>query len=128
MDAGFRTLEVNSPGSRALSLDTAYQASDQTKAAYITLTIECTATQTLTNGQTCEGEVRSGPTSAVATNGGMVVGKYKNAVGGSLSLGNLNLTHTSTISILLPIGHYFAIKQTSGTGMQVSLTADQAVK
>lgn len=128
MDSGFGTLEVNGPGARSLSLATAYQASDPTRAAYITLTIECTATQSLAVGETCEGEVRSGPSNAVASGGGMVVAKYKNAVGGSLSLGNLNVTNMNTVSILLPPGHYFAIRQTSGDGMQVALTADQAVK
>lgn len=128
MDSSFRNLEVNNPGARSLALATAYQASDPTKAAYITLTIECTATQSLAVGETCEGEVRSGPTNAVASGGGMVVGKYKNAVGGSLSLGNLNVTNMNTISILLPPGHYFAVHQTAGDGMQAAQTADQAVR
>lgn len=128
MDSSFRNLEVNNPGARSLSLATAYQASDPTKAAYITLTIECTATQSLAIGQTCTGEVRTGPTNAVASGGGMVVAQYKNAVGGSLSLGNLNITNMNTVSILLPAGHYFSIIQTAGSGMQVTLTADQAVK
>lgn len=122
------TVEVDSPGGRSLALATAYQASDPKKAAYITLTIECTSTQSLAAGETNTGEVRCGPNASVASGGGTVVGQYKNAVGGSLSLGNLNITNMNTISILLPAGHYFAIRQTAGSGMQVALTADQAVK
>jgi len=103
------------PSARTLTLGTAYQASDNTKAAVITVSPQCGATLSLTTGQTCTMQARIG-VSGLTCSSGTIVGTWTNGNTGSLSIG-LNLTQTigSPGDIKLPTGAYFVLCQVSGT-------------
>jgi hypothetical protein len=106
---------------------TAYQATDPTKPALVTLTLTSTANFSLIGGTTNSADVIIGATSAVATGTGMVIGKYSNSITGTIAVGlNMNSAATQTITMALPTGWYFAVRTTSGT-VTISSAYDQSV-
>lgn len=117
-------LNVGYGVNRTLALATAYQATDPTKAAVITLSLDCTITGVISVATSCQGEVRVGATTAVATGTGNIAGLYKNSLG--LSIIN-NLGQDMTITVLLPIGGYFAVRQTAGSGLSTANAFDQSI-
>lgn len=122
-------VSVSSLNSRSISLATAYQATDTSKPAIVSVNLNSVASISLTNGTTIVGEVRIGSASSVSSGAsGTVVGSYKNTLTGTLVIG-LALTHedTSTVSFILPAGWYFAVRQTTGTGLTVSSAFDQSI-
>lgn len=119
---------VGTSNSRTLSLATAYQATDNTKPAIVTITLTSTASITLTAGTTIVGEVREGSSSSVATGGGTAIGAYINSITGTLVIGaNISTASNQTITFALPAGHYFAVRQTSGSGLSIVSAFDQAL-
>lgn len=122
------TVIVGSPNTRSLALATAYQATDNTKPAFVTVTLTSTASITLTTGTTISGEVRMGTTTAVATGTGTQIGSYTNSITGTLVVGaNISTASNSVLSFMLPAGQYFAIRQTAGSGLSIVSAYDQAV-
>lgn len=114
------------PTGRTLSLATAYQAANPLKPAFVTITLQSTSSISLTGAVNNEAQIVIGSTSAVATGTGTAIGAYKNDLGGTLIVGlNLNATQAQTTTIPLPIGWYFAIRQTVGTGITVLAAYDQ---
>lgn len=104
------------PTTRALSLATAYQATDNTKPALVTINLNSTAALSLSGGTTNTADIVIGTTNAVASGTGTVVCKYANSNTGALTIGlNLSTAMGSTCSFALPTGGYFAIRQTAGT-------------
>lgn len=119
--------DLGAPTSRSVALATAYQATTNTKAAFVTLTLNCDATLSLVGGTNCAGEVRIGNSNAVATGGGTAVATYRNQNTGALTVG-LSLTQgiANTIPVFLPAGWYFAVRQTAGSGLSVATVVDQS--
>lgn len=117
------------PVARTVAVGTAYQATTNTKAANVTLTLTCPTSLTLSGGVTCVGEVRIGPTSAsvaAAGSGGFAVGPYQNTLTGGLVVGvSINSSNYETKTISLPTGWFFSVLQTSGTGLSVVAAFDQ---
>jgi hypothetical protein len=108
--------------SGGLALATAFQAANNAKQAFITLILESTSTSTLlASTMSNEASIYIDSTNGVATTGGTKVGTYKNDVANTLALG---LTTTQkiaqSISFVLPVGWYYAIRQTAGTGISVT--------
>lgn len=123
--AGVNAFSV--PNTRTLSLATAYQASDPTKPATVTLNLSSTASLSLAVGTTNTADILIGSTTAVATGTGTVIAKYSNSLTGTLVVGlALNTASASPIMFALPIGWYFAIRQTGGT-VTITSAYDQAV-
>lgn len=113
---------------RALSLATAYQALDPTKPAAVTITLQAQSSISLGGAVNNEGAIVMGATSAVAAGTGTTVATYKNNLGGTLVVGlNLNSTQANTYTIAVPIGYYFAIRQTAGAGLTILSAYDQAI-
>lgn len=101
---------------RTLAVSTAYQATDPTKAAVVTVTPLCTAAISLTGGSTCAMQARIGTTSALSCSTGTVVSSWTNGNTGTLTLGlALNQIIGAPGGINLPIGGYFILCATSGT-------------
>ncbi len=116
-----------SPTSRSLSLGTAYQASDPTKPAFVTITLASTASLTLSGGTSNTAQIVIGSTNAVASGTGSTVGGYANSQTGGVVVGvSLNANSTISETIALPAGWYFAIRQTAGT-VSISSAFDQSV-
>ena len=118
---------ISSPTTRTVAVGTAYQATTSTKPAFVSVNITSTANFSLIGGTTNTADIVIGPTSAIATTGGTVVGKYSNSVTGTIAIGlNMNSVQAIAFTIPLPVGWYFAIRQTAGT---VSITSafDQAL-
>ncbi len=122
-------LSFSSPSLRTVGLATAYQANDTTKPAQITVNLTSTSSISLSGSSNNEGEVRIGPLATVASGAsGSPVGIYRNNLGGTLIVG-LTLTTQScqTVSFTLPTGWYFAIRQTSGTGLNIVSAYEQSI-
>lgn len=117
----------STPNTRTVALATAYQASDPTKPAMVTINLTSTAAISLSGGTTNTADIVMGSTNAIATTGGTAIGKYANTNTGTLTVG-LNLSTVSTVgyTLALPAGWYFAVRQTAGT-VSITNAFDQAV-
>jgi hypothetical protein len=119
---------LSAPNTRSLALATAYQATDNTKAAIVTVTLTSTASITLTTGTTISGEIRMGSTTAVATGTGTAVAGYTNSITGTLVVGaNISTASNQVITFALPAGQYFAVRQTAGSGLSIVSAFDQTI-
>jgi len=111
-----------------VALAKSYQASDPTKAAVITITLQAQSSISLSGAANNEGAITVGATNAVATGSGTNIATYKNNLGGSLVVGlNLNSLQANTYTITLPAGWWFAVRQTSGSGLQVVSAFEQLI-
>lgn len=111
-----QSVPIGSPNSRSLSLGTAYQATDPTKPALVTVNLTSTATLSLSGGTTNTADGVMGATSGVSGGTGSTVCKYANTNTGALTIGlNLSTVMSVQCSFYLPAGWYFAIRQTAGT-------------
>lgn len=124
--AGINSFSV--PSSRSLSLATAYQCTDTAKPCVITVALSSSASLSLSGGTTVIGEVRIGSSNSVANGGGTAVGAYKNSLTGSLTVGlNIQTDSYGTITVAVPAGWFFAVRQTSGSGLTIVSTFEQSV-
>lgn len=115
------------PAPVTVLLATAYQALDPTRPAVININMNSVAALTLGGGTTNTADILIGATSAVAAGTGTIIGKYRNTLTGTLVIGvAINSDASSQIQFLLPIGWFYAVRQTSGTVSIIS-TFDQSV-
>lgn len=120
-------LIVGVPNNRTLALATAYQATDTSAAAFITITVRAQSSFSLLGTSNNEGEIVFGSTNAVAGGTG-TKDQYINNIGGGLVVGvSLTSQQANTYVIPLPAGWFFAIRQTAGTGMQIVSAFDQKI-
>lgn len=118
---------IGPPSSVALTLATAFQATDPTKAAVISINLNSVASITLGGGTVNTADVLIGATSAVAAGTGSIVGKYRNTLSGAVIVGvGINSDCISQIQCVLPIGWFYAVRQTAGTIVIVS-AFDQSI-
>lgn len=111
--------------SRSVSLATAYQATDPTKPSMVTINLTSSANFSLTGGTTNSADIVVGATNGVAGGTGTTVGKYSNSVTGTIAIGlNMNSAASNAYTFLLPIGWYFAVRQTAGS-VTITSTFDQ---
>lgn len=120
-DGSLATLPVSaafnygSINTRTFAVSTAYQATDNTKAAVVKVSPSCTASLTLSAGGTCTIQARVGSSSLTCSTG-TVVATWTNANTGTLTIGlGLNQIIGSPGNIELAIGEYFILCATSGT-------------
>lgn len=118
---------IGAPNSLTLALGTAYQATNPAKPAMVTINLTSTSSLTLTAGVTASADIVIGSTAAVASGTGSVVGKYANGLTGALVVGlAINAIQSGPVTIPLPTGWYYAVRQTAGSVTIVS-AFDQAV-
>lgn len=104
------------PNSRSTALATAFQATDPTKPAMVTVNLTSTANISLSGGTTNAATVVMGATSGVASGTGTVICNYSNSNTGALTIGlNLSTIATTTCTFGLPAGWFWATRQTAGT-------------
>ncbi|MBA1249853.1 hypothetical protein [Pseudomonas luteola] len=116
------------PKAITVSLAKSYQASDPKKAAVIAITLQAQSSISLSGAANNEGAITIGATNAVATGAGTNIATYKNNLGGGLVVGlNLNSLQANTYTITLPAGWWFAVRQTSGSGLQVVSAFEQLI-
>lgn len=118
---------ISAPNTRTLSLATAYQATDTTKPAFVTITLSSTAQLTLGGGQTHTAQIVIGSTNAVAGGTGSAIGTATNSQTGTVVVGiALNAGQTLSYTVPLPTGWFFAVRQTSGT-VTIAAAFDQSL-
>ena len=124
---------VGTPNARTLSLGTAYQATDPTKPALVTINLTSTASISLVNqtqaSQKAGVWAAANATDVLAGTGTATqLGNYENTQGGTLVV-TLVLTQVvpQQAQLMLPVGWYFAVKQTVGTSLVISSAFDQSV-
>lgn len=112
---------IGSPNSRSLSVATAYQATDNTKPAFVNINLTSTASLSLSGGTTNTASVFISSSSTVNTTGGSAVCTHGNSNTGALTIGlALSTVSTTPCSFALPAGWYMAIRTASGTVTVVS--------
>lgn len=112
---GASPFNYGSINTRTFAVSTAYQATDNTKAAVVKVSPSCTASLSLTAGGTCTIQARVG-SSGLTCSTGTVLATWTNANTGTLTIGlGLNQTVGSPGNIELAIGEYFILCATSGT-------------
>jgi hypothetical protein len=99
---------TGSPNARSISLETAYQCTDADRHCFVTITLSCPS-------GTCDGEFRIGAANTVDSGGGTNIAP--------ISLSNADY-ETKTVKV--PIGWYFAVRQTTGSGMSIVAAFDQS--
>lgn len=118
---------VGTPNSRTPTLATAYQATDPTKSASITINLTSTAAISLSGGTTNSASVVIGSTNGVAGGTGTSICLYSNSNTGALTIGlNLSTVAASTCKFDLPVGWFWTIRQTAGT-IAITSAYDQAI-
>lgn len=118
---------IGAPNSRSLSLATAYQATNTAKPSTVAVNLTSTATISLSGGTTNTATVVIGSTNAVASGTGTTICNYANTNTGALTIGlNINTVAASTCTFALPIGWYFAVRQTAGT-ITITSAFDQQI-
>lgn len=121
-------ITFSAPDSKTVAKATAYQSGTPAKPAIVTLTLTSTSSVSLAGSVNNTANIVIGSTSAVATGTGTTIAKYSNVLGGTLVIGlNLSTTQTNTYTINLPIGWYYAIVVTTGTGLSVDSAFEQVV-
>lgn len=127
------TFPVGIPNTRTISPSTAYQATDPTRAALVTINLSSTASISLLNQTQASqkaqvwvaanaSDVLSGTGTAVA------LGNYENTQSGTLvATLVLNQTVPQQSQVAIPAGWYFAVKQTTGANLVISSAFDQAI-
>jgi hypothetical protein len=103
------------PGSRTLALSTSYQATNNAKAADVSISPSCASTLSLSGGQTCTLEARMSSSTATCSTG-TVVATWTNGNTGTLTIG-LNTVQTigAPHTLKLPIGWNFILCPLSGS-------------
>lgn len=121
-------ISFSAASSRSISLATAYQCSVTTAPCVITVTLQSQSSISLSGASNNEGQITVGSTSGVSSGTGTNVATYKNNLGGGLVVGlSLNSQQANTYTVFIPAGYYFAIRQTSGSGLQVLSAFEQVV-
>lgn len=73
-----------------------------------------------------EGQVVLGPTSAVGSGTGTVIGFYRNNLGGALVVGlNLNSAQANSYTVMVPAGYWIAARQSAGSGLTIISAFEQ---
>lgn len=117
---------ISSPNTRSLSLATAYQATDTSKPAFVTVVIECTATVTIGSAQANTMELIVGSTNGVASGTGTLADTFRSDLSVSIVI-SLGWTGRQTLRAQIPAGHFFAVRRTVGTGCSIISAHDQAL-
>jgi hypothetical protein len=109
-------LIAGSPNVRTLAASTAYQATNPNAVAIINLNLTSSAALSISGGTTNSADIVIGPTNAVASGTGTVIGKYSNSSTGTLTIGlNTATVAACLISFVLPAGWFMAWRITSGS-------------
>ena len=119
---------LGAPISRTFSLATAYQCTDTTKPCTFVVSLQATSAVTLASpGVNNEAQVVIGTTTDVVNGTGTVMADWKNNVSAGLVVGvTVSNTQAGPITIDVPAGYYYAIRQTAGTGVTILRAREQA--
>jgi|GEM_PF-5870019 len=121
------TTSVGNPNPRTLTVSTAYQASDPSRPAVVTINMAASAALNLTTGTNNLANILMGPTAAVATGSGTVVGQFSNSLTGTLVVGlGVNSGNVNTVVMNLPVGWYFAVIPIGGA-VTMATVVDQSL-
>lgn len=116
---------VSAATPRAVAFATAYQATDPTKPAFVRITIDLTTTVGIGTPQANTAELVVGPTNAVAGGTGSIEDTYRSDL--TVTLISLGVTGRQALKAVVPVGYWFAIRRTVGTGITVVSASDQAL-
>jgi len=105
------------PAAKTLSLSTAYQATDVTKSAFISVMAETIYSVTLASPTMSDTvELRIGPASDVANGGGYKAASWKSGISAGLTVSvGLSVTNRGQLTAMIPPNWYFAIRRTAGS-------------
>ena len=111
-----------SPVTRSVSIGTAYQHTDVTKAYKATVNVRATQTLTIAGTAADRLELRVGPTAASVTpsgTGGFSVGVWESGITGIALMVGAGIQDGGTMFADVPAGWYFQLNRLSGTNATV---------
>lgn len=118
---------IGSPNARTIVAATAYQATDITKPALVTVNLTSTASFSVGGGSTNSVNIVMGSTNAVAGGTGTTLEKYANSSTATVAVGvNVTSVGAAPCSFALPIGWWFAILVTAGS-VTITSAFDQSI-
>lgn len=119
------------PVSRTISFGNAYQASAPTKPAWVSAVVESAYTITVASTQADTVELRIGPTANDVTNAtaaSIVVASWRSSLTGIAIAVGVGIADRGQLTATLPIGWYFALRRTAGTGATIVSAVDQPMR
>lgn len=122
------TADPDTPNNRTLAFATAYQATDPTKPAFVSVSIDAFYPSLLIAAYNDVVELRIGPASTVAGGtSGYVVGTWRLAFTAVVTLVGSAIGGRGQLNAMLPAGWYFSVRRTSGTVATISGAIDQSL-
>lgn len=123
------TASPGAPNSRTLAFSTAYQATDATKPAFVSATVEAFYPSLLIAAYNDIVELRIGPTAATVADGtgGYQVATWRLAFTAVVTLVGSAIGGRGQLSGMLPAGWYFSVRRVSGTVATISSGMDQGL-
>lgn len=100
------------PAAKTVSLSTAYQAADITKAAIITISPACTNATTVLAASACTMQIRQSSSASLTCSNGIVVSTWSSTVALGLVITQGN---SFPVDIKLPAAGYFIVCASAGT-------------
>lgn len=118
---------ISAPVARTLSFSTAYQLTTPTKPGFVGIQVELVTTVAVGSPQANTVVLYTGPTTGVATGTGtgtIVADTYRSDL--TVTLISLGFTGRQFLKANVPVGHYFAIVRTVGSGTSIVSSFDQS--
>lgn len=116
---------VGAPNALSLAFSTAYQATNPAKPAFVHITVDLTTTVAVGSPQANTCELVVGSTNAVASGTGSIEDTYRSDL--SVTLISLGFTGRQSLKAIIPVGYWYAIRRTVGTGITIVSASDQAI-
>lgn len=120
--AGAGAILPGAPAAKTMAFDTAYQATDPTKPAFVSIIVDVNHVVTIAGLLSDELELRIGPDANVvaASPTGYAVAKFKKSIKGIALVVGLEIGQTGQMATALPVGWYYGVKKVAGTAATIS--------
>lgn len=116
---------ISDVNARSIAFATAYQATNPAKPAFLKIIIDLTTTVGIGSPQANTVELIIGPTNAVAGGTGTVEDTYRSDL--SVTLISLGFTGRQALQGILPVGYWWAVRRTAGTGISIISATDRTL-
>lgn len=122
-NSGAGAILPGTPVAKTMAFDTAYQATDPLKPAFVSIIVDVNHVVTVAGLMSDELELRIGPdVNVVAASNptGVAVARFKKSVKGIALVVGLETGQTGQMATALPVGWYYGVRRVSGTAATIS--------
>lgn len=121
--AGAGAILPGIPAAKTIAFDTAYQATDTTKPAFVSIIVDVNHVVTIAGLLSDDLELRISPDASVvaASNPtGYAVARFKKSIKGIALVVGLEVGQTGQMATALPVGWYYGVRRVAGTAATIS--------